>query len=283
VSVHNALDEAFQQGRAESRALCMPYLTAGFPGRDTFVDLCLAILEAGADALEIGIPFSDPLLDGPSIQRSQQAALEAGTTPTDCLRFAAEIRRQSDKPLLFMGAFNPVMAFGMEAFCASAHDAGVSALIIPDLPHEEQDELRRATESHTLHLIQLVAPTSTQDRLRRVCAAASGFVYCISVAGVTGVRSSVVETAQPLVARVREHTDVPVAVGFGIAGPEQARAVGAFADGVAVGSAIVDAVAEGTPEERSASVRSLVGGIVAALDRAPSPPAPPPPGRRGVT
>jgi len=265
VSVHNALDEAFQQGRAQSRALFIPYLTAGFPSKETFVELCLAILEEGGDALEIGIPFSDPLLDGPSIQRSQQAALDAGTTPADCLRFAAEIHRQSNKPLIFFGAFNPVMAFGVEEFCKSAHAAGISALIIPDLPQEEQGELRRATESHHLHLIQLVAPTSTPDRLRRVCATASGFVYCISVAGVTGTRSGVAETAQPLVARVREYTDLPVAVGFGIAGAEQARTVGAFADGVAVGSAIVNAVAEGTRQERKAAVLSLVRGIAAAL------------------
>jgi len=244
VTVETVLDRAFAEARRDGRGVLIPYLVGGFPAQDAFPELAVAVLEAGADVLEIGIPFSDPLLDGPVIQHSQQQALAAGVTPRDCLRLAAQVHRRSDKPLLFMGAYNPVLAYGTERFAADAAEAGAAGLIIPDLPYEEQDELRHATQANDLHLIQLVAPTSTQERLRRVCGLASGFVYCISVTGVTGARASVAGTARPLVEHVKACTDVPVAVGFGIAGPDAAREVAEFADGVAVGSALVKIVAD---------------------------------------
>lgn len=257
-SPSNALDAAFGAARAEGRALLVPYLTGGFPRPSEYVDLALAILEAGADALEIGIPFSDPLLDGPSIQRSQQSALDVGVTPNDCLDFARAIHARTDKPLLFMGAFNPLLAYGVVEFCAAAAAAGVSALIVPDLPFEEQGELLLAAHEADLHLIQLVAPTSTTERLRQACEIASGFVYCISVSGVTGARANVVATGRPLVERVRHLTKVPIAVGFGIGSPETAREVAAFADGVIVGSALVDLVgAEDAGHAREAGVRFI--------------------------
>jgi tryptophan synthase alpha chain len=261
----NDLDGAFQRARDEGRGALLPYLTAGFPSRAECLALAVAILDAGADALEIGIPFSDPLLDGVSTQGSQQRALEEGITPVDCLELAREIHRQSEKPLLFMGAYNPIYAYGVGRFCRAAADAGVSGLIIPDVPLEEQDELQAGTAASGLHLIQLVAPTSTDERLQRVCASASGFIYCISVAGVTGARASVAESARPLVERVRRCTDVPVAVGFGIAGPEQARAVLEFADGVAVGSGLIDLIRDTSPAERERVVRSFIGELHAAL------------------
>jgi tryptophan synthase alpha chain len=241
-SPRNALDTAFAEARTEDRAVLVTYLTGGFPHPEEYVDLAVAILEAGADALEIGIPFSDPLLDGPSIQRSQQSALDAGVTPVQCLEFAQKIHARTDKPLLFMGAYNPVLAHGVARFCAAAAETGASALIVPDLPFEEQDELLAAAWDAGLHLIQLVAPTSTPERLRRTCEIATGFVYCISVSGVTGARANVAVTARPLVERVRQITDVPVAVGFGIGNPESAREVATFADGVIVGSALIDLV-----------------------------------------
>jgi len=259
--VSNDLDTMFSSCRAERRAALIPYITAGFPDPDDYVDLAVAVLEAGADALEIGIPFSDPLLDGPAIQRSQGAALKAGVTPARCLAYAAEIHARTAKPLLFMGAYNPVLVYGPARFCKDAATAGVSGLILPDLPYEEQDEVRQAAEEHEIHLIQLLAPTSTTERLQRVCHAASGFIYCVSVAGVTGARASVRATAQPLVERVRACTDVPLAVGFGIAGPDQAREVAGFADGVIVGSALITLLAETLrPEAHAAAcgfVRSL--------------------------
>lgn len=260
----NALDEAFAQARGGDRATLIPYLTGGFPQPGEYVDLAVAILEAGADALEIGVPFSDPLLDGPSIQRSQQQALEAGVTPEACLEYAREIHARTQKPLLLMGAYNPLLAYGVSKFCAAAAQAGVSGLIIPDLPFEEQAELRSDAHESGLHVIQLVAPTSTPDRLRRACDVASGFIYCISVSGVTGARRTVASTARPLVERVRQVTDVPVAVGFGIASPDTAREVAAFADGVIVGAALIDLV--GAPgDARGAGVqfvRDLAGATL---------------------
>jgi tryptophan synthase alpha chain len=264
----NRLDETFQQAEAEGHGVLIPYLTAGSPRPDQFVDLAVAVLQAGADMLEIGIPFSDPLLDGPAIQRAQQAALDAGVTPSGCLRFASEISRRSNKPLLFMGAYNPVMAYGMTRFCAEAQAAGVTALIIPDLPLEEQAELRAAANAHDLHLIQLVAPTSTDERMGRVCADASGFLYCISVAGVTGTRTGVAQAARPLVDRARACATVPVAVGFGITTPDDARAVAAFADGVIVGSALVNLVADTPDEERIEVVTGFIESLRGALEGA---------------
>jgi tryptophan synthase alpha chain len=247
----------------------IPYITAGFPDPDSYVDLAVAVLEAGADALEIGIPFSDPLLDGSAIQRSQQSALGAGITPARCLEYAAEIHARTSKPLLFMGAYNPVLAYGPGRFSVNASAAGIAALILPDLPYEEQDEVREPAREHGLHVIQLVAPTSTPERLRRVCSAASGFVYCLSVAGVTGARASVRATAEPLVQRVRTCTDVPAAVGFGIAGPEQAREVAEFADGVIVGSALITLLAEAPRGQACDAAIGLVRRLREALDPSP--------------
>lgn len=261
MTASNVLDATFERARAEDRAVLLPYLTGGFPSPERFRTLASAILAAGADVLEVGIPFSDPLLDGVSIQGSQQQALDAGATPGSCLAYAADVHRESGKALLVMGAYNPVLSYGIDRFCRDAAAAGVAGLIIPDVPFEEQDELLIGTEAHGLHLIQLLAPTSTDERVERVCARASGFIYCISVAGVTGARAGVTATAQPLVERVRQYTDVPAAVGFGIAGPEQARAVAAFADGVIVGARLIDVIREAGGgreiEEASTFIRSL--------------------------
>lgn len=264
---HNAIDAAFAGARAGGRAALMPYITAGFPGPDGWADLAVAALEAGADMLEIGIPFSDPLLDGPVIQRSQQAALDAGVTPADCLRYAGEVHARTPKALLFMGAFNPLMAYGLDAFCEQAANAGICGLIVPDLPLEEGEELRAIAATHNLHLIGMVAPTSTEDRMRRVCAAASGFIYCISVAGVTGARKNVAETAKPLVDAIKACTDVPVAVGFGIGDAQSAHDVGRFADGVIVGAALINVLAQAGPGHAISHAAAFVGELRTALER----------------
>lgn len=269
MTVRNGLDEAFERARKERRAALIPYVIGGHPSAAAFVDLGVAVLEAGADAMEIGVPFSDPLLDGPAIQQAQQLALKSGVTPEDCLRFAHEIHARNPKALLFMGAYNPILAYGVWRFCRDAARAGVSGLIVPDVPFEEQEELRAQATEGGLHVIQLVAPTSPAQRLRRVCAASSGFVYCISVAGVTGERASVAASARPLVKSVRGCTDVPVAVGFGIAGPEQARQVAAFADGVIVGSALINAIARAPEGEQIDAAAGFVSQLRRALEATP--------------
>jgi tryptophan synthase alpha chain len=271
VTVRNALDVAFERAREQRRGALILYLTAGHPERSGFVDLAVAVLEAGADALEIGIPFSDPLLDGVVIQRSQQIALDGGITPADCIRFAAEIHERVPQPLLLMGAYNPILAYGQEDLCREASQAGVTGFIVPDLPYEEQGDLLNPAHRDGLHVIQMAAPTSPGARLAEVCAAASGFLYCISVAGVTGTRASVATTARPLVERVRACTSVPVAVGFGIARPEQAAEVAGFADGAIVGSALVNLVADAPPDEREVRAREFVSAMRKALGAAAAP------------
>lgn len=265
MSVSNGLDQAFVRARQERRAALIPYLSAGYPVPERYVDLAVTVLDAGADTLEIGIPFSDPLMDGPATQTAQQGSLAAGVTPAGCLRYAAAISARTGKPLLFMGAYNPILAYGQEAFCREASQAGVTGLIVPDLPLEEQGDLRQAAIAHHLHLIQMVAPTSTPERLQRVCAAASGFVYGVSVAGVTGARATVSSAARPLVEAVKARTAVPVAVGFGIAGPEQAAEVASFADGVIVGAALVHLLASADPEAEAAAGR-FIAGLRAAVE-----------------
>lgn len=267
MNVSNSLDETFARARDEGRGVLIPYLTAGYPDPDRFVDLAVAVLDAGADTLEIGIPFSDPLLDGPSIQRSTQEALDAGITPPRCMEYARQIYARTGKPLLFFGPYNPVLAYGVDRFFRDAAAAGVAGLLITDVPVEEQGDLLDAGRKHSLHLIQLLAPTSTPERLRRACDVASGFVYCISVAGVTGARTGVAGTAKPLVDAVRGCTDVPAIVGFGIAGPEQAREVAAFADGVAVGSALINLLAAAPPDRRIPDARAFIRGLSEALHR----------------
>jgi tryptophan synthase alpha chain len=262
--VSNALDNAFEEGRADGRAALIPYLTAGYPEPDRFIDLAVAVFEAGADVVEIGIPFSDPLLDGPSIRRSQQVALDAGVTPETCFRLAAQIYARTRKPLLFMGAYNPILAYGVARFCVEAAGAGVSGFVVPDLPIEEQDELLRSAASNELHLIQTVAPTTTRERLNRLCGAASGFIYCISAVGLTGERDVLAETTRPLVESVRSCSAVPAAVGFGISGPGQAREVGAFADGVIVGSALINVVTKAERPLQAAA--GFVADLRAALE-----------------
>ncbi|MDQ2742594.1 MAG: tryptophan synthase subunit alpha [Chloroflexota bacterium] len=265
MSGRNALDDVFENARNKGRAVLIPYLTAGFPDPARFVDLAVAILDAGADILELGIPFSDPLLDGPSIQHSSQRALDSGVTPPMCIEYARQIHARSDKPLLFMSPYNPLLAYGLDHFCRDSSQAGLTGLIITDVPMEEQGDLLEAAGHHHLHVIQLLAPTSTPERLRHAAAIASGFIYCISVAGVTGARSGIAEAARPLVAAVKRLTDVPVAVGFGISSPEAARQVAQFADGVIVGSALINLLTDASSEEQIPHASSFMQSLRDAL------------------
>lgn len=265
--IENALDVTFQRALSQGRGVLFPYITVGFPNPEESVELGVAALEAGADALELGIPFSDPLMDGPAIQHSQQVALEAGITPRACLEAADAISARTDKPLIFMGAYNPLLAYGLDRFCAEAADSGVAGLIVPDVPLEEQSDLQVAATAAGLHLIQMIAPTSSAARIERASRAASGFIYCISVSGVTGARASVAATARPVVERVRQQTEVPVVVGFGIASPEAAQEVARFADGVAVGSAFITLVRDTADGERSETVRRFIASLAQALDK----------------
>jgi len=231
---------AFEQAGNEGRAALIPYLTLGHPTPEWSLELAAAAIAGGADLLELGVPFSDPLADGPVIQRATHTALQQGVTVVRCLELAQTVRqREPEVPLIFMGYTNPILAYGEDAFCRACDVAGVDGLIVPDLPPEEGDTLEAACHNHGLALIYLLAPTSTPERVQLVTEHSQGFVYLVSITGITGPRDRLPPDLAAFVERVRAVTDKPLAVGFGISTPEQAGQVAALADGVIVGSALV--------------------------------------------
>jgi tryptophan synthase alpha chain len=226
------------------------------------VELAEAAVAGGATAFEIGIPFSDPLADGPTVQRAGQRSLAGGMTTAKALEVVAAIRERLDQPLVPMTYAGPVMAYGEERFCADAAAAGANGLIVPDVPPDEAGELRDACSANGLDLVPLLAPTSPEKRIALACDGAGCFVYLVSVAGVTGARSGLAGGIAEFVARVRPHTDLPLLVGFGIAAPETARAaLEAGADGVVIGSKAIEVSEEGGP----AALERFVSGVAAAL------------------
>lgn len=261
---------AFERRRAEGGAALVTYVMGGDPDPRGSLAFALACVAGGADLLELGIPFSDPIADGPTLQRAAERALAAGTRLSDCLRIASQVRRRSDIPIALMGYLNPVLAHGEEKFFAACQRAGVDAVILPDLPPEEADGLLALSRAHGVSLVFLLSPTSTERRRREVFAKASGFVYYVSVTGVTGARTALPQDLAQRVAQVRAESPLPVAVGFGISTPEQAAMLGAHADGVVVGSAIVSrASGQGPVRERAGRVERFVRSLKRAL--APTP------------
>jgi len=255
----NRIENAFR-----NKPIFMPYFPLGYPDLDTSIDVIEALAKNGADLIEVGLSFSDPLADGPVIQHATQIALEKGITVKKSLEAVRELRNRGvDIPLILMGYYNPMLAYGLEKFVKDAGDAGADGFIIPDLPMEEAEEFQfilndasTAGETNThsplsaLPLIQMLAPTSPSERMEMIARNAKGFIYLVSVTGVTGARTSISDGLGDLIQRVREHTSAPVCVGFGIGTPEQAKQVGALADGVIVGSACVKTIGgSGSPVE----------------------------------
>jgi tryptophan synthase alpha chain len=239
---------------SKGHAALMPYFPIGFPDRATSLDVLEALSRAGADAFELGMSFSDPLADGPIIQHATQIALENGITTSSCLAAVAELRTRGVKqPILLMGYYNPIFAYGLDRFVADAVAAGVDGLIVPDLPPEEADELDRITHERDLPLIYFLAPTSTDERIALVAKAARGFIYLVSLTGVTGARSKISGGLASLIDRVRQQTAKPLAVGFGVSTPEQAAEVSRLADGVIVGSALVRVVDQAVAKASAAA------------------------------
>jgi tryptophan synthase alpha chain len=251
------IDHAFD--RLPGRAALMPYYTLGYPDRATSLDVIAAIAPY-SDLLELGVPFSDPLADGPTVQHSTQVSLEQGTTTAGCLDMVAELRRRGvTVPILLMGYYNPILAYGLEAYMGDTVSAGAQGFIVPDLPPEEAEELETAAAAHNLAYVHLLAPTSNPRRITDVAQRAQSFIYLVSVAGVTGARDNLQTDLAQFVERVRAQTQARLAIGFGISTPEQAARVGRLADGVIVGSALINAVrqAEDKPAAAAAFVRSL--------------------------
>jgi tryptophan synthase alpha chain len=225
----------------------IPYVTVGYPNIAATLSVVPAFAKAHADIIELGIPFSDPLADGATIQKASFNALKNGVTPKLCIDIAAKLSKEVRTPLAFMTYANPVFSYGIKDFCRDSAAAGVSGLIIPDLPPEEAVELETEAKSHGLDLIYFLAPTSSEARIKLVASRASGFIYLVSVAGVTGARNTLPVDLAGFVSRVKKATDKPVCVGFGISTPEQAKEIAAFADGVIIGSRIIQLMeTEGT-------------------------------------
>jgi tryptophan synthase alpha chain len=243
------LDATFERLRARGERALVVYLMAGDPSLADTERLLIEAERRGADVIELGVPFSDPLADGPVIQRADVRALAAGTSLTRVLEMVASVRPRVSLPLVLMTYYNPVLAFGLKAFARTAADAGVDGVIVPDLPHEEAGPLRAETEPAGLDMVQMVAPTSTPARVKAIARLSRGFIYLVSVTGVTGERRQLPPDLEAQIRTLRLVTTKPVCVGFGVSTPAQVAEVGRFADGVAVGSAIVRTIEQhaGTP------------------------------------
>lgn len=254
----------------QKSAALMPYFTIGYPDLPTSLDIIAACCRAGADLMELGIPFSDPLADGPTIQHSTQVALENGTNVRACINAVGTLRSKGiETPFVLMGYINPVLRFGLDAFVRSAADAGADGLILPDLPPDEAGSLRAACDENGLALVHLLAPNSTPERVALVLKHTTGFVYLVSITGITGAREALPPALGEFIARIRTEAPhgPPLAVGFGIATPEQARAVATEADGVIVGSALIHCVRNAleSGEDPAEAAAGFVAGLAEAV------------------
>ena len=261
------IQQRFSQLQAEGRCALMPFLMAGDPDLERTRAVLLALQAAGADMIELGIPYSDPLADGPVIQAAASRALASATTPGNVLEMLGSLRGELTIPVILFTYSNPLLNRGMEAFCRAAAAAGAAGLVVPDLPLEEAEKLSAIAAAEGLDLVLLVAPTTPADRMGRIAAASRGFTYLVSVTGVTGVRTSIETRVEGLVQQLKGMGPTPVAVGFGIAGPEQARQVRDWgADGAIVGSALVKVMAEACTQQQD--VAAAAGAFCTELRRA---------------
>ncbi len=243
------------------------YITCGDPDLDTSRAVALAAIRAGADVIELGVPFSDPVADGPVIQRASERALKQGTDLAGVLEVARQIRRESDAGLIIFSYLNPILQVGLDRFCSAAAEARIDGALVTDLPVEEAGDYLRAMKAHKLAPVFLAAPTSTDERLRAIARHSRGFVYAISRTGITGARQELADDARSLVERLRAHTKLPIALGFGISTPEQFAEVGSFADAAVIGSAIVQRI-EQNPGREAVAVAEFLSSLTATPQHA---------------
>lgn len=262
--VSRILDK-FEEAKRQKRAVVVPYLTVGFPSLEVSEVLFKELAEAGADILELGIPFSDPLADGPIIQHSSQVALSQGVTVENVFEMVKSLREITAVPLILMAYYNLFYHYGLEEFVARATKVGVDGVIVPDLPPEEGEDWLKAARGK-LETIFLLAPTSSEERIKKVAGVSNSFIYCVSLAGVTGVREKLSSVLPQFVSRVRSKTDKPLAVGFGVSTPAQAGEVAKLADGVIIGSALIKLVSEEkVAKDQLAKARELVTQVCQAV------------------
>jgi tryptophan synthase alpha chain len=268
VSAPDRLSARYAACAAQGRAALVTFVTAGDPDLATSAAILDALPGAGADIIELGMPFTDPMADGPAIQRGNLRSLGAGMTLRALLAMVRDFRTRDDvTPIVLMGYFNPILAFGPERFAAEAKATGIDGCIVVDLPPEEAGELAPALAAHGLHLVRLATPTTDAQRLPAVLNGASGFLYYVAVAGVTGANSAAATDVAAAVARLKAATSLPIAVGFGVRTPEQAAAIAVHADAVVVGSALVDAIGAAA-EARANDIPARVAAQIAALAQA---------------
>ncbi len=258
----------FERARHEGRGVLIPYFMCGFPTAEQSVEIILAAAEGGADIIELGMPFSDPLADGATVQHAGHIALEHGMTIKGCMEVARQVSAKSDVTLLLMGYYNPVMAYGIERFCETARANGVSGLIIPDLPTEEADPLQEVAYRNGLSLVFLIPPTTPDERIiniaQRTAAGPGGFIYCVSLSGVTGSRNELPPHLHTFIERVRHFTSdthIPLAVGFGLSKPEHIAAVTRLVEGAVVGSALVNLIDQYPESEQPEAVKSYIQSL----------------------
>ena len=263
----NRIDHKFQELRDRGASAFMPYLCAGDPTPELTAKLLLTLEEAGADLIELGVPFSDPIADGPTIQRASERALTHGISLQQILEMVKSLRKKTEIPIALMSYYNPIFRMGEEAFCKAAQDAGVDGVIVPDLPPEEAQQLLEVAPRYNLATVFLVAPTSPPERMQLIASVSTGFVYCVSLTGVTGARAILSDEVAPMIAELRKHTDKPISVGFGVSTPEQATQVAQIADGVIVGSAIVNVIEENMEDEGKmlAAVKQFTSNLDAGV------------------
>jgi tryptophan synthase alpha chain len=261
--------QTFQQAAQQSRMTFMPFVTAGDPSIDTTRRVLQSLSEAGADLIELGFPYSDPIADGPVIQASYTRALQRRVTVADIMQMMTSLKEKNLPPVLAMVSYAIIFRHGPETFATDAAAAGFSGLIVPDLPADEADEMNDIAAAHGLDLVQLIAPTTSPQRTTHILAASRGFIYCISVAGTTGVRNELPTELMDQLRMLRSRTDLPLAVGFGISGPDQVEMLAGVADGVIVGSAIVRQISESeNADDAAAKVADFTRRMRAAVDAA---------------
>jgi tryptophan synthase alpha chain len=265
------ITRAFEQAKREGRGALIPYIMCGYPSAERSIELVLAVAEGGADIIELGMPFSDPLADGATIQQAGHLALQRGMTIKGCLEIAREVSSRVDTSLVLMGYYNPILAYGIERFCQTAAANGVCGMIIPDLPPEEATPLQRAAQTYGLSLIFLIPPTTSDERIAQIAKFAvdgpGTFIYCVSLSGVTGARATLPPHLHSFISRVRGYTKnyaLPLAVGFGLSTPEHIAEVTSYADGAVVASAIINLIDRSEDGEQVEAlrryIRSLRGG-----------------------
>ncbi|MGB9595820.1 MAG: tryptophan synthase subunit alpha [Candidatus Poribacteria bacterium] len=265
----NRIEKKFKELKSTGKKAFIPFITAGDPTLDITMSLILKLESVGADIIELGIPFSDPIADGPSIQRASLRALENNTSIRDVIRLVSEVREKTDIPIVVMGYYNPIYKYGVKKFTKVAVEAGIDGVIIADLPPEEASDLIEQARQNGLSTIFLIAPTSTAERIKLISDSSTGYIYCVSTTGVTGIRDKISDALAPTINSIRQFTDKPIAVGFGVSTPDQAYEVAKLADGVIVGSAIVNVIEKykDSPDEIVEYVGYFTSKLAEAIKR----------------